>query len=155
MKYAKSKNLNVYDVVTIASMIEREAGVAKQRKLVSSVIYNRLHEGIPLGIDATIRFATGNYTKPLTQSELEVKSPYNTRTNQGLPPGPINSPGPGRAAGRRPPGEDEVPLLRQQAEHLRRAGLRQDRTPNSKQTSPPTKRRAKKNGGNEPTTCGE
>jgi uncharacterized YceG family protein len=93
MKYAKSKNLTVFDVVTIASMIEREAGVAKQRKLVASVIYNRLHEGMTLGIDSTIRFATGNYEKPLTQSELESESPYNTRTNLGLPPGPINSPG--------------------------------------------------------------
>jgi UPF0755 protein len=93
MKYAKSKNLTVFDVVTIASMIEREAGVAKQRKLVASVIYNRLHEGMTLGIDSTIRFATGNYEKPLTQSELESESPYNTRTHSGLPPGPINSPG--------------------------------------------------------------
>jgi uncharacterized YceG family protein len=93
MKYAKSKNLTVYDVVTIASMIEREAGVPKQRKLVSSVIYNRLHEGMTLGIDSTIRFATGNYEQPLTQSELESDSPYNTRTTPGLPPGPINSPG--------------------------------------------------------------
>jgi uncharacterized YceG family protein len=93
MKYAKSKNLTVYDVVTIASMIEREAGVPKQRKLVASVIYNRLHEGMTLGIDSTIRFATGNYEQPLTQSQLESDSPYNTRTHQGLPPGPINSPG--------------------------------------------------------------
>ncbi len=93
MKYAKSKNLTVFDVVTIASMIEREAGVPKQRKLVASVIYNRLREGMTLGIDSTIRFATGNYEKPLTQSELESESPYNTRTHQGLPPGPINSPG--------------------------------------------------------------
>jgi uncharacterized YceG family protein len=93
MKYARSKNLTVYDVVTIASMVEREAGVPKQRKQVASVIYNRLHEGMPLGIDATIRFATGNYTKPLTEAELAVDSPYNTRTNSGLPPGPINSPG--------------------------------------------------------------
>ena len=64
-----------------------------QRKLVASVVYNRLHEGMPLGIDATIRFATGNYTQPLTESQLAVDSPYNTRTNAGLPPGPINSPG--------------------------------------------------------------
>lgn len=93
MKYAKSKNLTVYDVLTIASMVEREAGVAKQRGDVASVIYNRLHEGMPLGIDATIRFATNNYSKPLTESQLAVGSPYNTRTNAGLPPGPINSPG--------------------------------------------------------------
>jgi UPF0755 protein len=93
MSYAKSKNLTVFDVLTIASMIEREAGIASQRKLVASVVYNRLHQGIPLGIDATIRFATGNYEEPLTESELAVDSPYNTRTHAGLPPGPINSPG--------------------------------------------------------------
>jgi UPF0755 protein len=93
MKYAKAKNLTVYDVLIIASMVEREAGVPGQYDDVASVIYNRLHEGMPLGIDATIRFATGNYTKPLTESELAVDSPYNSRTNVGLPPGPINSPG--------------------------------------------------------------
>jgi uncharacterized YceG family protein len=93
MAYAKSKNLTVYDVLIIASMIEDEAGVASQRKQVASVIYNRLKEGRPLGIDATTRFATGNYTDPLTESELAIDSPYNTRANLGLPPGPINSPG--------------------------------------------------------------
>jgi UPF0755 protein len=93
MGYAKSKNLTVYDVVTIASMVEEEAGVASQRKLVAAVIYNRLRDGMPLGIDATIRFATGNYTEPLTESELAIDSPYNSRTNAGLPPGPIANPG--------------------------------------------------------------
>ncbi|HWT89749.1 MAG TPA: endolytic transglycosylase MltG, partial [Solirubrobacterales bacterium] len=93
MSYAKSKNLTVYDVVTIASMIEEEAGVDSQRKLVAAVIYNRLKEGMPLGIDATIRFATNNYTEPLTESELAIDSPYNSRTNTGLPPGPIANPG--------------------------------------------------------------
>jgi len=93
MGYARSKNLTRRDVVTIASMIEDEAGVESQRKLVAAVIYNRLHEGIPLGIDATVRFATGNYDRPLTESELAVDSPYNTRINAGLPPGPIDSPG--------------------------------------------------------------
>lgn len=93
MSYAKSKNLTVFDVLIIASLIEDEAGIPSQRKLVASVVYNRLHEGMPLGIDATIRFAVGNYTQPLTESELAVDSPYNTRTNAGLPPGPINSPG--------------------------------------------------------------
>jgi UPF0755 protein len=93
MSYAKKKNLTVYDVVTIASMVEREAMVDKERPLVAAVIYNRLHEGMPLGIDATTRFATGNYEDPLTESELAVDSPYNTRTHAGLPPGPIDSPG--------------------------------------------------------------
>jgi len=93
MSYARSKNLTTFDVLTIASMIEREAGLESQRKLVAAVIYNRLHEGMPLGIDATTRFATGNFEQPLTESELAVESPYNTRTNAGLPPGPIGNPG--------------------------------------------------------------
>jgi UPF0755 protein len=93
MKYASSKNLTVFDVVTIASMIEHEAVSEDDRKKVARVIYNRLHEGMPLGIDATTRFATGNYTEPLTESELAIESPYNTRTHTGLPPGPIDSPG--------------------------------------------------------------
>jgi uncharacterized YceG family protein len=93
MRYAHSKNLTVYDVVTIASMVEREAQLDRERPLIAAVIYNRLHDGIPLGIDATTRFATGNYDQPLTESELAVDSPYNTRLNTGLPPGPIGSPG--------------------------------------------------------------
>jgi UPF0755 protein len=93
MAYARSKNLTVYDVVTIASMVQAESGVPGQDRLVAAVIYNRLHEGMPLGIDATVRFATGNYDSPLTESELATESPYNTRLNNGLPPGPIGNPG--------------------------------------------------------------
>jgi peptidoglycan lytic transglycosylase G len=93
MSYAKSKNLTVYDVLTIASMVEREAQLDSERKLIAAVIYNRLRQGIPLGIDATVRFAVGNYEEPLTTSELETDSPYNTRLNAGLPPGPIGNPG--------------------------------------------------------------
>jgi UPF0755 protein len=93
LRYAKSKNLTAYDVLTIASMIDREAQLPKERAIVASVIYNRLSQGIPLGIDATIRFATGNWSEPLKQSELAIDSGYNTRTNQGLPPGPIGNPG--------------------------------------------------------------
>jgi cell division protein YceG involved in septum cleavage len=91
--YAHSKNLNTHDVVTIASMVEEEAQLDQERPLIAAVIYNRLREGIPLGIDATVRFATGNFEEPLTESELAVDSPYNTRLNAGLPPGPISSPG--------------------------------------------------------------
>ncbi len=91
--YAHSKNLNTHDVVTIASMVEEEAQLDEERDLIAAVIYNRLREGIPLGIDATVRFATGNFEEPLTESELAVDSPYNTRLNAGLPPGPISSPG--------------------------------------------------------------
>jgi UPF0755 protein len=93
MRAARHVNLTVYDVVTIASLVEREAQVARERPLIARVIYNRLHEHIPLGIDATIRFATGNWTQPLTESQLHTASAYNTRTRAGLPPGPIGSPG--------------------------------------------------------------
>jgi UPF0755 protein len=93
MGYARSKNLTQHEVVTIASMVEEEAQLDSERRLIAAVIYNRLREGIPLGIDATVRFATGNYDEPLTVSELAVDSPYNTRVNAGLPPGPISSPG--------------------------------------------------------------
>jgi UPF0755 protein len=93
MRYARKKNLTPYDVLIIASLIEREAMVAKERPLIASVIYNRLQEGIPLGIDATVRFITGNWKRPLRQSELANPSPYNTRVHAGLPPGPIGNPG--------------------------------------------------------------
>ncbi len=93
ISYARRKNLTVYDVVTIASMIEREAQVARERPLIAAVIYNRLHARQPLGIDATIRFATGNWTNPLTKNELALSSPYNTRARTGLPPTPIGNPG--------------------------------------------------------------
>jgi UPF0755 protein len=93
MSYARSKNLTMPDVITIASMVEEEAQIDKERKLIAAVIYNRLRKGIPLGIDATVRFVTGNYDEPLTKSELATDSPYNTRLNAGLPPGPISSPG--------------------------------------------------------------
>jgi UPF0755 protein len=91
--YAKSKNLTRYDVLIIASMIERETAVARERRLVASVIYNRLRDGIPLGIDATTRYAENNWTRPLRVSELQRDSPYNTRRNRGLPPTPIGNPG--------------------------------------------------------------
>jgi uncharacterized YceG family protein len=93
LRKAKRKNLTAYDVLIIASMVEREASVAEERPLIASVIYNRLRLGMPLGIDATIRFATGNWTEPLKVSELELDSPYNTRKYANLPPGPIGNPG--------------------------------------------------------------
>jgi uncharacterized YceG family protein len=91
--YAKSKNLTAYDVITIASMIEKEIALPEERRFAAAVIYNRLGDGMPLGIDATIRYATGNYDEPLKESELDLESPYNTRLNTGLPPGPIGNPG--------------------------------------------------------------
>jgi UPF0755 protein len=93
LRAARRKNLTPYDVLIIASMVEREASVARDRPLIASVIYNRLRAGMPLGIDATIRYAVGNWTRPLRQSELATDSLYNTRRHAGLPPGPIGNPG--------------------------------------------------------------
>jgi peptidoglycan lytic transglycosylase G len=93
LRYARSKNLTPYEVLIIASMIEREAAVAKDRRLIASVIYNRLRQSIPLGIDATIRYRLDNWSRPLRQSELDADGPYNTRKRQGLPPTPIGNPG--------------------------------------------------------------
>lgn len=93
LSYAKSKNLNVYDVLKIASMIDREVSVPRERRLVAAVIYNRLSRGEPLGIDATTRYEYGNFSDPLTSAQLEKDTPYNTRLNAGLPPTPIGNPG--------------------------------------------------------------
>jgi uncharacterized YceG family protein len=95
MSYAESKNLTPYDVLTIASIIEKEAALEDDQPLVAAVIYNRLDNGMTLGMDATVRYATGkfDYTEPLLESELALDSPYNTRINTGLPPTPIANPG--------------------------------------------------------------
>jgi uncharacterized YceG family protein len=94
MRYARSKNLTPYDVLIIASMIEEETVVPSERKLVAAVIYNRLRNGMPLGIDATIRYGRNvPGTESLKQSDLESDSPYNTRRRLGLPPTPISNPG--------------------------------------------------------------
>jgi UPF0755 protein len=93
LRKARTKNLTPWDVLIIASMVEREAQIPRERRLIASVIYNRLHEGIPLGIDATLRFETGNWDRPLRVSQLQAATPYNTRVNAGLPPGPIGNPG--------------------------------------------------------------
>jgi uncharacterized YceG family protein len=94
LAYARSKNLTPYDVLIIASMIEEETAVPSERRLVSAVIYNRLRNRMPLGIDATIRYGLGiPGTKSLTKKALRTDSPYNTRLRPGLPPTPITNPG--------------------------------------------------------------
>jgi UPF0755 protein len=94
LRYARSKNLTPYDVLIIASMIEEEVLVPRERALVAAVIYNRLRLGMPLGIDATIRYGLGvPNTESLRQSQLADPTPYNTRIHAGLPPTPITNPG--------------------------------------------------------------
>jgi len=94
LSFARSKNLTPYDVLIIASMVERETLAPDERPLVAAVIYNRLHAHMPLGIDATIRYGLHvPGTKPLLESELNSDNPYNTRKFAGLPPTPIGNPG--------------------------------------------------------------
>ncbi len=93
LSYAHSQHMSAYDVLTIASIIEMEAATAHDRPLVASVIYNRLRDHIPLGMDSTTRYEFNDYDKALTQSQLASPSPYNTRLHAGLPPTPIGNPG--------------------------------------------------------------
>jgi UPF0755 protein len=94
MRYARSKNLTPYDVLIIASMIEKETVAPAERKLVAAVVYNRLRNRMPLGIDATIRYGLDvPGTEPLKQSDIHSNNPYNTRNRLGLPPTPISNPG--------------------------------------------------------------
>jgi UPF0755 protein len=94
LKYAKSKNLTAYDVLIIASMVEKEVQVPKERPLVAAVIYNRLKARMPLGIDATIRYGLDiPPTQAILESQLHSDSRYNTREVPGLTPTPIANPG--------------------------------------------------------------
>jgi peptidoglycan lytic transglycosylase G len=94
LAYARRKNLTPYDVLVIASMVERETVAPAERPLVAAVIYNRLHARMPLGIDATLRYGLNiPPTKSILQSQLQSDSPYNTRKLIGLPPTPIANPG--------------------------------------------------------------
>jgi len=94
LRYARSKNLTPYDVLIIASMVEKEALAPDERPKIAAVIYNRLHDHMPLGIDATIRYGLNvPGTKSLLESELQSNNPYNTRKFAGLPPTPIANPG--------------------------------------------------------------
>lgn len=90
---AAGRELTPYEVVIVASMIEEEARIAEERPMIAQVIYNRIRQDMMLGIDATVLYAIGEQKEQLTQSDLRVDSPYNTRRYNGLPPTPIASPG--------------------------------------------------------------
>lgn len=98
--YLKKKSLSLNDFVTIASLVEREAKLDTDRPIVASVILNRLKLGMKLDIDATVQYVLGYqqqekswWKKELTLEDLDIKSPYNTYKNAGLPPAPISNPG--------------------------------------------------------------
>ena len=82
-----------YEILVIASIVEREAQDPEEAPQVSAVIHNRLRNGMPLGIDATIRYGIAKPTGPLLQSEIDRDTPYNSRLHAGLPPTPIANPG--------------------------------------------------------------
>ena len=90
---ATAAGLSLNQLVTLASMIERESRLDSERPLISSVIHNRLRTGSFLKIDATIQYVLGNNRFRLTNEDTKIDSPYNTYTRKGLPPGPISSPG--------------------------------------------------------------
>jgi uncharacterized YceG family protein len=94
LRAARRKNLTPYDVLIIASMVEKETIAPAERKLVAAVIYNRLKARMPLSIDATIRYGLNvPATDALRVSQLQSSNPYNTRTHSGLTPTPIANPG--------------------------------------------------------------
>lgn len=80
-------------IVTVASLVEKEARDGEERPLVAAVIYNRLDQNMHLGLDATLQFALNKYGQRMLNVDKEVDSPYNTYRNRGLPPGPIANPG--------------------------------------------------------------
>jgi uncharacterized YceG family protein len=96
---AHALHVTPYQLLIVASMVEREAQVPGDRPKIAAVIYNRLAQGMPLGIDASIYYAVelasgiATYTRELTEAQLHIDSPYNTRTHVGLPPTPISNPG--------------------------------------------------------------
>lgn len=90
---ARAKGLSVAQVVTLASLIEREAKADDERPLMAGVYYNRLRLGMPLEVDASIEYALPEHHDVITYGDLKMDSPYNTYLHQGLPPTPIANPG--------------------------------------------------------------
>src|SRR3989338_2698104 len=84
---------SLHDLITMASLIERETSTDEERGVVSGILWKRFDSGRALDVDATIRYALGKITGALTREDLDVDSPYNTRKYPGLPPGPIANPG--------------------------------------------------------------
>lgn len=99
VRAARALHITPYQLLTVASMVEREAVLPGDRPKIAAVIYNRLRLGMPLGIDATIYYAVEQhlrvptYAGELTEAQLHIDSPYNTRMHTGLPPTPISNPG--------------------------------------------------------------
>ena len=93
LKKARQNNLNLHQLVTLASIIEKETAKAEEMPLISSVFHNRLKRGIQLQTDPTVIYGIANFDGNLTRKHLKTPTPYNTYIIRGLPPGPIASPG--------------------------------------------------------------
>ncbi len=91
----RALNMTLHEIVTLASIIEKETGAPAERKLISSVFHNRLKRNMRLQSDPTVIYGLKNFNGNLTKKDLETPTPYNTYTNGGLPPGPIANPGAG------------------------------------------------------------
>lgn len=89
----KERGLSLHELLTVASLVEREVVVDSERPIVAGVIYNRLDKGQKLEIDATVQYLLDKQKERLYEKDLKVDSPYNTYKHEGLPPGPISSPG--------------------------------------------------------------
>jgi len=92
-EYPGAETFDRHTIMTVASLVEEEARIARERPLVAAVIYNRLEENMPLQFDSTLQFALNKYGQRMLDADKEVDSPYNTYRYRGLPPGPISSPG--------------------------------------------------------------
>ncbi|MDQ3940578.1 MAG: endolytic transglycosylase MltG [Actinomycetota bacterium] len=103
----QGRGISPYEAIIVASMVEAEARVPEDRGRIAAVIYNRLRQGIELGIDATVLYALGEHKQELTVSDLDVDSPYNTRKFHGLPPTPIGAPGAASLAAAMRPAEGD------------------------------------------------
>ncbi len=90
---AKELGLSIHQIITLASIIEKETGDKNERELISSVFYNRLRKGMRLETDPTVIYGIKNFDGNITRKHLSEKTPYNTYKVEGLPPGPIASPG--------------------------------------------------------------
>src|SRR5581483_503396 len=90
---ASKLGLSEYDIVILASIVQREGGLVTDFPRIAEVFLNRIHDNMRLDSDATLYYVLGPNHGPLTPTDLQLNSPYNTRLNAGLPPTPIDSPG--------------------------------------------------------------